>query len=663
MNALRTLIVTVLALTALPAPAAVYWDDHPGVGYDPKSTADAPCGTGTPPRGHFADSVDADTPGGVRLTVRQDPNRLCYVANGIAEAPVIRVRRGEELDVTIRNEITDPAAIDNFVSPATLKQPNEPVPAQAGFFPVVGGMHHTATGATNLHVHGFAVPAIVPQDEVMRTCVDPAVGPALCGQREFTYRYRIPADMPAGLYWYHPHVHGEVQAQMLMGLSGPIVVEGPEDEMRRAAGIEERVFIVRQGADLDAKVMAAAAALPMPYGRDLSDPAPPPARKAVTPHGGLTVDTDNELPCTNTAGVDRISLNGSKVIDGHVRDVDLAHLEIPAGGVQFWRVVNAATDAFLNLAVIDDTGKALPLRIVARDGAPLTDDAGSRQHPAGVTDYQLVPPSGRLEFLVPAPPAGHTAYFVSHQVDTGCSGDQVPQRKLALVTAGPAKAGAAQLKPVLAPKPEPDTFSGLMARKTDATRTLALAEYPRPGSADQTDFYIFEKKPGAILRPFMMGGEPTVSVSAGTTEEWVVENWTRELHAFHIHQLHFRVLEINGQKQADPQLLDVVNVPYATDIDKPNAETIPGRVRIKLYFPEDLAGDILFHCHLVDHEDNGMMGMVRVVPKGGVARKAELPWGGKSLAAMLENPPICRPGSASDAQSPSPQRGEGGAQP
>jgi FtsP/CotA-like multicopper oxidase with cupredoxin domain len=334
------------------------------------------------------------------------------------------------------------------------------------------------------------------------------------------------------------------------------------------------------------------------------------------------------------------------VIDGRVKDADLAHLEIPAGSVQFWRMVNAATDAFLNLAVIDDTGKPIPIRIVARDGAPLTDDAGARQHPAGVPESQLVPPSGRLEFLVPAPPAGHKAYFVSHQVDTGCSGDQVPERRLALVTAGPPKADAAPVKPAtLAPKQERDVFAGLMARHTDATRTLALAEYPRPGSADQTDFYIFEKKPGAIIRPFMMDGEPTLSVSAGTTEEWVVENWTRELHAFHVHQLHFRVMEINGQKQPDPQLLDVVNVPFATNIDTPGATTIPGRVRIKLYFPEDLAGDILFHCHLVDHEDNGMMGMVRVVPKNAAnpTRKAELPWGGKSLAAMLENPPICKP--------------------
>jgi FtsP/CotA-like multicopper oxidase with cupredoxin domain len=651
------LTLGVLAFAAISLPAsAVTWDDHPGIGFDPKSTAAAPCGVGTPPRGHTLQTVDTDAPGGIQLTVRQDPNQLCYVANGIAEAPVIRVRRGEELKVTLRNEIADPAAIDNFVTQATLTDPNKPVPAAAGFFPIVPGIHHTATGATNLHVHGFAVPAIVPQDEVMHTCVDPApgpgVGPASCGQREFTYRYKIPADMPAGLYWYHPHVHGEVQAQMLMGLSGPIVVEGPEDDMRRAAGIEERVFIVRQGADLDAKAMAAAsAAMPMPYGRDLSDPAPPPPRKVVKRHDGQIVDTDDELACTSNAGVDRISLNGSKVIDGKVKDADLAHLEIPAGGVQFWRVVNAATDAFLNLAVIDDTGKPLPLRIVARDGAPLTDDAGRREYPAPVTDYQLVPPSGRLEFLVPAPPAGHKAYFVSHQVDTGCSGDQVPERRLALVTAGPAqadtpRADAIPVKPVAQATQEPDAFSGLMARKTDVTRTLALAEYPRPGAADQTDFYIFEKKPGAIIRPFMMDGEPTLTVAAGTTEEWVVENWTRELHAFHVHQLHFRVLEVNGKKLPDTPLMDVVNVPFATDIDKPNAETVPGRVRIKLYFPDDLAGDILFHCHLVDHEDNGMMGMVRVVPKGGAVRKAELPWGGKSLAAMLANPPICKPKGA-----------------
>src|ERR1700760_4491806 len=109
-----------LVLAAAPSMAAgpLYWDDYPGIGYDPSSTAGAPCGKSTPPRGHFAESVDSDAPGGIQLTVRQDPNRLCYVSNGIAEAPVIRVRRGEELKITIRNEITDAKAIDDFVAAA-----------------------------------------------------------------------------------------------------------------------------------------------------------------------------------------------------------------------------------------------------------------------------------------------------------------------------------------------------------------------------------------------------------------------------------------------------------------------------------------------------------------------------------------------------------------
>jgi hypothetical protein len=67
----------------------------------------------------------------------------------------------------------------------------------------------------------------------------------------------------------------------------------------------------------------------------------------------------------------------------------------------------------------------------------------------------------------------------------------------------------------------------------------------------------------------------------------------------------------------------------------------PGRIRIKLYFPASLAGDIPFHCHLVDHEDNGMMAVIRVLPADGGRQKASL--SKPSLdEASLENPPICR---------------------
>ena len=81
--------------------------------------AAAPCGTGTPPPGHALPEVRPPS-GGITLTVRQDGNRLCYVANGNADAPVIRARLGSELTVTLVNEITDPAAIDGVSGPGKL---------------------------------------------------------------------------------------------------------------------------------------------------------------------------------------------------------------------------------------------------------------------------------------------------------------------------------------------------------------------------------------------------------------------------------------------------------------------------------------------------------------------------------------------------------------
>ena len=589
--------------------------------FDPRSTAAAPCGAGTPPPGHAMPDL-RPPPEGATLVVRQDRDRLCYVAGGVADAPVIRVRQGADLTLTLRNEIVDPAAIEATMAPGKLPTANAATPETPGFYKVRPGMHHAATGATNLHVHGFAVPPVAPQDDVLTVCTDPASGPAGCGRREFTYRYRLPAAMSEGLYWYHPHMHGEVQAQMLMGLTGAIVVEGPAHDARHAAGIVERVLMVRQTQDQDAGKTPAAAMT--------SAPATPAAAHAAARHAAPAdaVDTAHELLCTSNAGIDQISLNGTPVPVGDAPDAALARLEIGAGTRQYWQLLNAATDAFLSLSVVDEAGKAWPVEVVARDGSPLTDDAGRRRPAAPSTAPQSVPPGGRLEFFIAAPASGAKAWLVTHAIDTGCAGDRLPERRLALIESVPALAGAPAVAPASAPapaatpastkRPRADLFAGLLARKPDRRRVIALAEYPRPGTDDQTDFYIFERKPGAVLRTYMMGDAPTVVVKAGTTEEWVIENWTNELHTFHIHQLHFRVLDVDGQALAEPPLLDVVEVPYATATGYHAKEgpVRPGRVRIRMTFPAELAGDIPFHCHLVDHEDNGMMAVLRILQPG-----------------------------------------------
>jgi FtsP/CotA-like multicopper oxidase with cupredoxin domain len=593
------LVLVTLGTTVSPAAESPY---------NPQSVPEAPCGRGTPPPGHQSPDISANG-AEIDLTVRQDGNRLCYVNNGTADAPVIHARLGLDLIINLRNEITDPKAIDSVSGPGKLTSANEAVPASPEYYAVVPGMHHEASGTTNLHVHGFAVPPIRPQDEVLVTCTDAATGPVRCGQRNFTYRYHVPIDMPEGLYWYHPHVHGEVQAQMLMGLTGALIVEGPLADARHRANIEERLLIVRQTQDLDAGRAQPAAMTAAPVNTAVS---PKLATQLPT-----KVDTEHELLCTRNAGIDAISLNGTPVPVGLADDAAYAHYSIPAGSRQLWRVLNAATDAFLSLAVLDENGVPLPMQVVALDGAPLSDDSGALLPTSETREPQFVPPSGRLEAMVSGPAAGKKAYLVTHAVDTGCAGDRLPERRLAVIEGIASEpATLRQSPPAIRPA---NLFNGLIARPTVQRRVIALAEYPRPGADDQIDFYIAESKPGAVLKPYHMGDQPAITVRAGTTEEWTIENWTNELHAFHIHQVHFRVLEVDGEPVAQPPLLDVVNVPYATATGYHSKEgpIRPGRVRIKLYFPARLSGDIPFHCHLVDHEDNGMMAVLRVLPATG----------------------------------------------
>ena len=100
-------------------------------------------------------------------------------------------------------------------------------------------------------------------------------------------------------------------------------------------------------------------------------------------------------------------------------------------------------------------------------------------------------------------------------------------------------------------------------------------------------------------------------------EEWVIENYTLEIHAFHIHQIHFLDLTNADAIDGRAPILDTVNVPRAArgastepGVDVP---TKPGRVRLRLKFTRAAIGEFVFHCHILEHEDNGMMQKIRVV--------------------------------------------------
>ena len=99
-------------------------------------------------------------------------------------------------------------------------------------------------------------------------------------------------------------------------------------------------------------------------------------------------------------------------------------------------------------------------------------------------------------------------------------------------------------------------------------------------------------------------------VELGDVEEWTITNVTGELHVFHIHQLDFLVTEVKGEQVDAEGLRDVVDVPYKKD-------GVPGEVKVIIPFTDPIiVGKFPYHCHILEHEDKGMMANLVVRPKG-----------------------------------------------
>ena len=124
------------------------------------------------------------------------------------------------------------------------------------------------------------------------------------------------------------------------------------------------------------------------------------------------------------------------------------------------------------------------------------------------------------------------------------------------------------------------------------------------------EFYLTEE--GQAPKMFDMNATvPNLVAEQGTVEDWIIENRSRELHAFHIHQLHFLLLEYMGRPVSENFVRDTVNVPYYDGrlLGYPSI-----RIRIDFRDP-DIVGTFPYHCHLLEHEDRGMMGTIRVEPR------------------------------------------------
>ncbi|HEY1655994.1 MAG TPA: multicopper oxidase domain-containing protein [Candidatus Tumulicola sp.] len=367
------------------------------------------------------------------------------------------------------------------------------------------------------------------------------------------YVVPIPKSQEPGLYWYHPHVFPQTDFQVgQAGMSGAIVVAGLNRHLPALAKMKERLIVVRDVASTVADAIR------------------------VRPN-----EEENNNPCGPDPGL-QVTVNGA------VRP----SIAIGRGERQFFRVVNATGHKNLKLAV---DGESLDL--VAVDGFGL--DVYPGTGPTQTVRSIVVPPAGRAEFVVTG--SGAPAAFRTLCYDSGPGGDPDPPSVLADLqpAAGQSRQTGTRAQTALrvgAPLPN-NAFSGPLLRIA-AHRTVVLDE-------DDNGMYINGKR-------FDMSAPPMFTVRVGTVEEWQIVNVTQEDHDFHIHQTHFLVQQINGVTVPHPHWADSAVVPHR--IPGKNGSWKPGYLTMLIDFRDPvIKGEFMFHCHILDHEDAGMMAKIRAI--------------------------------------------------
>jgi FtsP/CotA-like multicopper oxidase with cupredoxin domain len=366
------------------------------------------------------------------------------------------------------------------------------------------------------------------------------------------YSVKIPRDHPPGLFWYHTHPHGESHRQVLDGMSGAIVIEGMERYVAEVGRLRERVLVVR--------------------GRTIEHDA-----------NAAQLRRQVEIPAKGCGG-EAEAVAEIFTVNGVVRP----RIEIAPNERQFWRIVNASADRYLDLQLDGQT-----FGIVALDGMPLA--YHEPKSPSRTSNHLLLAPAGRLEAIVTGPPPRTHSALRTLCVDTGPDGDPNPEMVLADVVQ-PSSVQPSSDRPSSDLSREhahvvdhhPPVYNAIdveALKKTVPDFTVTFTE-------DKKGFYINGQK-------FAQDAPPMMSARVGTYQHWRILNQTAELHPFHIHQVHFLAYAENGVPLAHPVWLDTVNVPYR------------GFVDVILDFTDPvIKGMSVFHCHLLNHEDKGMMAKI-----------------------------------------------------
>lgn len=407
---------------------------------------------------------------------------------------------------------------------------------------------------TNFHTHGWHVSPKPPQDDVLLS-IEPGC--------KYQVDVQVPADHFPGSFWYHTHWHGATGMQVASGVAGVLIIEGDIDQVPEIRNARERIFVFQQI-----------------YYNDK----------------GLVESFDDVFGLKNPRPT---------TINGQLKP----RIEMRPGEVERWRFVNAAFFEVLPLRVVH-AGDAVqvPMNLIALDGVTIPE----------VRSVPVVElgPGNRADVLFKAPAAAGTYWIIKSEA-ARVAGEVEPTQIVAEIVVG----GSPKDDPLPSRLPTglvPKLITDQEVRGAKEQRLTFSVDKVQRDPTGKPRFLINGKR----FNPDEVNREPKL----GSVEVWTIENASTQNHPFHIHVNPFQIVEYtvieNGAQKVvsippDERVWhDTFLIPKATadvpDCKGSNAAKC-GYFKFRSRF-ENFPGKFVLHCHVLTHEDVGMMEIVEVVP-------------------------------------------------
>ncbi|XDF37602.1 multicopper oxidase domain-containing protein [Paracidovorax avenae] len=556
-----------------------------------------------------------------------------------------------------------------FVSPMLEVRPGDTIrmrlhnrlPPDAGCIQPQDGVNtpHCFNG-TNLHTHGLWVNPAGNGDNVLIS-INPGVS--------FEYEYNIPSDHPAGTYWYHTHRHGSTALQVASGMAGALVVRGNRlpapgkngdlDTLLRSTprqSFRERVLVFQQiqyaCRDQNDYIKRNADGS---YRCDPGDVGGIEHYAAVGPgdvaqfgpktwekSGRYTSINGEVLPTFRNARAGQIER--WRAIHGGVRDtINLQFRKMRSGAPTAEGLKPGEQDTYIAQYC---TGAPLAQHLVAADG--LTTAAAM---PSKETVYQ---PGYRWDTLMVFPEPGDYCVINAAAPPSASVNQRTPSRQLLATVRGVAPGNpvpqdisaylARELAAAAAVNMPADVRPEVVSDLREGLKLTSFVPHPAIGDGEVTGTQLLAFNIDLNQKPiqFQVNGKPFEPgridrvLTLGGVDEWTLQSDLAS-HPFHIHVNPFQVVRI-----MDPEGKDV-SLPGARDIDPSDGTADPQYPGLKGVWKDTLwiknsatethpkgkytvivrtryqryIGDYVLHCHILDHEDQGMMQLVRVaLPDG-----------------------------------------------